>query len=287
MQSLVLSILLFTPLALFGSDQDLKGGGDGEQPGKPPRGAAAPEPGGDPAPSDASALERWYPYPLQPPFIGDSYEGWDGVDIVYPGSATFQIGHEPAIPSALAILDSPGQEFRPGYFIVHFANPVSREAHLLLDGLSGKLRGPDGRELARWYIPNRALIAFVDSAGAYEQIAGSELVDWIGRYQPAYKLSALIGSTPLESPERLARHSYLLNVDLVPGHDHAGVAGAIRGLGARVVRRVCLPGKKTYDVHYLVVEAPPSRIVDIALLEGVRTIQEAGEGLRVHDLSGG
>lgn len=239
-----------------------------------------PAPGGVQAvtPREA-AFREWYPYAILPPF--EDANG-DTIDVVHPGNARFAIGREPLFPEALRKDRVRGEPFDPGYFLVHFAGGVDGEARQLLDGLTGAPIGPDGRELARWYIPNAALIAWIDSWETYDELLDDDTVDAVLVYHPAYKLSPWIGRADIErGPE------FVLNVDVVPGHSVPELERELARGGFEVVREVYIPGRREYDVHYLIVRTAGRNILDLARYEGVRYIQEAGRGLRTYDLSGG
>ncbi|MEM7165312.1 MAG: immunoglobulin domain-containing protein, partial [Planctomycetota bacterium] len=223
----------------------------------------------------------WYPYESVPPFFAVEL---GEPDTIHALSARFQIGREPVIPSELA---RRGDASRPGYWIVHFKDGVDARAKQLLDELTGPVQGPDGRTLARWYIPDQALIAFVENAAILDAIVESPLVDWTGPYHPAYKLCPSIGRAYLTSPDRMGRETYVLNVDLIPGHAVLDVVTQASALGAALLTEVYRPGLQTYDVHYLVLQAAPQVVTALAQIEGVRVIQEAGDGEAQYDLSGG
>ena len=228
----------------------------------------------------------WYPFAQKPPFVGASAIE-DTTALVYAGNAVFAAGDPPEIPSALTKPLFKGGVFQPGYFIVHHADSVRRQDKDLLDTLTGPVRRDDGSELARWYVPNNSLVAWVGNEATLLALQSSPAVDWVGRYQPAYKLDATIGSIPLTSLDRVGRFTYLLNVDLMPGYPEVLVAEAVKSFGATVHTSVHLRGRQSYDVRFLVVEASPNVVAGIATLEGVRMIQERGDGLRLYDLSGG
>lgn len=224
------------------------------------------------------AFAQWYPFNEAPPFQNTDE---DGIDVVYPGNARFSVDREVTIPDALRA-DRTEEAFDPGYFIVHFAAGVDADAKQLLNDLTGVPRAADGRELARWYIPNGALLAFVDSYETWDEIASDDSVDAVLPYHPAYKLSPWIGRAEIPRGR-----TYFLNVDLVPGHSPIAVARNLVNRGFRVAETVHVPGQRGYDVHYLVVESLPGRVIDLARVEGIRYIQESGQGIRTYDLSGG
>ena len=229
----------------------------------------------------------WYPYSILPPFYGPTYQQQDASDVVYPGNARFHIDAEPEIPEPLRRPLQIDGEFVGGYWLVHFAQGVTPQLQQRLDELTGEVRGPDGRQLARWYIPNRTHIAWVQSTKILETLQGWPEVAAVLPYHPAYKISQWIGSFELTTPERVGRNSYLLNVDLIPGHSAAAVKEALTEQGIRVIDEIYLPGLQTYDVHYLIVQVRPQQLLDVVFIEGVRMIQETGDGLREYDLSAG
>ncbi|MAW77936.1 MAG: hypothetical protein CMJ95_11210, partial [Planctomycetes bacterium] len=246
---------------------------------------AAPEP--KRARDDTEHFRGWYPHSILPPFYGPTYQQQDAFDVVYPGNARFHIDAEPEIPVELHRPLQVAGQFVAGYWLVHFDQGVTPELQQRLDELTGEVRGPDGRQLARWYIPNRTHIAWVQSAKILETLQGWSEVATVLPYHPAYKISQWIGSFELTTPERVGRASYLLNVDLIPGHSAAAVKEALTEQGIRVIDEIYLPGLKTYDVHYLIAQVRPQQLLDVVLIEGVRMIQETGDGLRKYDISGG
>lgn len=248
-----------------------------------------PAPFTGPPTADAAQQDfSWYPHQALPPFVSEFVElDDDSPDVIHAGNAVFSIDDEPALPDALRkpLLGAGG--FEPGWFVVHFDGPVTREHKQLLDELTGPVQRGDGSALSRWYVPNDSLAAYVPDLRTYERLESSDPVNWIGRYQPAYKLDPTIGSVPLTSPDRVGRAFYRLDVDLMPGADSQDVLDGLSRLGAAFVEEVHIRGKREYDVHYLIVDAAPEVVTQLARVEGVRTIQETGDGLARYDVSGG
>ncbi len=288
-QWLALSLLLL-PLIVLADDGKVANPFPSPVDGKPLHGAAADEAAAQQdhrpiARADAPGLAGWYPYHLAPPFI--ETENPDHPSIVHAGNARFEVDALPTIPLELEVIPDRELPLPAGWWVVHFRAGVTEDAKQLLDDVTGEIQRPDGSELARWYLPNRALIAHLDSWDAHDEVANSDLVDWLGPYQPAYKLSPLIGTMVLTSPDRVARNTYLLDVDVIPGHPSATLRTDLEARGLRIITEVHQRGLQTYDLHFLVVEALPRQLVDIALVEGVRLIQESGDGVRMFDISGG
>lgn len=249
---------------------------------QPDRPTGAEKIEGSPPPQNMS----WYPHEIRPPFLGDLYELEDTVDVVYAGSATFTAGDPPAIPEALRKSVN-REQFEPGYFILHFEADLRPVDKSRVDELTGAVTRADGTSLARWYLPNNAVVAWVSTVELLEQLEEEDRMDWVGRYEPAYKLDPTIGSAPLTSPHRVGRLLWQLNVDIIPGHRFASIESALAGLGVNVLQRVDLRGASTYDQQFLVVSATTRQITAMAAIEGIRMIQESGDGPAIYDLSGG
>jgi len=183
-------------------------------------------------------LSDWYRFELSPPFIAT--KAADGPQVIHAGNARFSLDSLPELPEELRI--DPSKQFSPGWWIVHFRDGVTEDAKQLLDDVTGEIFGPDGRELARWYLPNRALIAYFENRDAYQEVATSDLVDGLLPYHPAFKLSQYIGSAELTTPWRKLRRPYFLNVDLIPGAPVAPIRAELEELGLTVRDEIYLPG---------------------------------------------
>ena len=230
----------------------------------------------------------WWSHGELPPFVSEFVEaGDDHPDLIHAGSAVFTVDGEPELPAALRKDLTVAGRFQPGWFVVHFERDITAADKALLDGLTGPVRRADGSELSRWYVPNNAMAAWVADAGVFEALRDADPIDLVTRYQPAYKLDPTIGSASLGTPTRAARATYVLNLDVMPGADPAAVAREATALGAAVLEVVELRGASVYDVRFVVVEVQPGDVADMALIEGVRMVQEAGDGLAHQDLSGG
>ena len=141
----------------------------------------------------------WFPYAEDqlPPYVGSLVEE-DAGDLLHAGNAVFTVDDPPAVPAGLAKPLFQGGRLEPGYFLVHFEEAIRAEDKLLLDLLTGPVRRADGSPLARWYVPNNTLVAWVADTETLRALSDSLRVDWVGRYQPAYKLDPRIGTVPLE-----------------------------------------------------------------------------------------
>jgi PKD repeat protein len=230
----------------------------------------------------------WWPHGELPPFVSEFVEEADDhEDLIHAGSGLLTIEGEPELPAALHKELFVGGRFQPGWFLVHFERPVTVDDKLFLDATTGPVRRADGSALARWYVPNNTLAAWIDSADVYTALEEAGPIDLVARYQPAYKVDPRIGAAVLNEPARAARATYVLNLDVMPGHSIQAVARDAQALGAVVHDQIELRGASVYDVRFAVVEVEPALVTAMALIEGVRTVQEAGAGLAKHDLSGG
>jgi len=232
------------------------------------------------------SARNWYPHWPFPPFV-HQVNSPDHLQMVYLGNCQFLAGTELPLPPELKIETSRESDLSAGYWIVHLKRGMTEEVKNFLDSVTGSTINPDGKALTRWYIPNRSAVVYIDSWETHDLIERSGHVDWMGPYHPAYKLSPEIGRAPLQTPSRIERQTLLLNIDLIPGTDVEAVVVELRERGITVLREIFLPGQKTYDVHYLIAEVRPHQVTQIAMVEGVRFIQEAPDGKREYDLSGG
>lgn len=223
-----------------------------------------------------------------PPFVSEFVElDEDHERLIHAGSGLLTVDGEPELPASLRKELFAGGRFVSGWFVVHFERDITPADKLLLDTLTGPVRRADGSALSRWYVPNNALAAWVDDASVLQALQEADPIDFVARYQPAYKLDPRIGAAVFTEPGRMARASYVLNVDIMPGHDVTAVVRELRQLGAVVLDQVALRGASVYDVNFVVVDVMPGLVTQVALIEGVRTVQETGGGLARYDLSGG
>ena len=160
-------------------------------------------------------------------------------------------------------------KLEPGYFLVHFRGAITARDKDWLDGLTARVRRADGSELARWYVPDDTLVVWVDGATTWLALERSERTDWVGRYQPAYKLDPALADAPLDVAQEW-------NIDLVPGHAPERVIRELEASGVRVREVVHHRGRGAFDVHFLVAEGPPRLLAEVAWVEGIRLVQPRG-----------
>ncbi len=195
---------------------------------------------------------------------------------VQPGHLAFALGAPPRLPAQLVKPLFAEGRLVPGYFIVHFRGPITPADKAWLDELTGSVRRDDGTQLARAYVPDDALLAWVERTSTWLALRRSPRTDWIGRYEPAYKLDPTLWGARECAP-------LLLDVDLVPGHAPQRVVEALESLGARVLEQVHYRGRRGHDLAFLVVEAAEDGLAELAGVEGIRVIQRRGVAQVVGD----
>jgi hypothetical protein len=97
-------------------------------------------------------------------------------------------------------------------------------------------------------------------------------VQWVGLYEPAYRLSPEIGRRVHNDPTRRADNRLWLTLDIFPGEDPLAVIEAVRAAGGEIA--ASLP---TLDAHRLHVRIPPGLESELARIRGVQWIEEWGE----------
>jgi hypothetical protein len=105
---------------------------------------------------------------------------------------------------------------------------VRAEDKALLDLLTGAVRRADGSALARWYVPNDTLVAWIADEATHALLSEHDRVDWVGRYEPAYKLDARIGRPRKGVPARARR--VVVGCLCGSGSLIRNVGGAVRGI---------------------------------------------------------
>jgi hypothetical protein len=121
---------------------------------------------------------------------------------------------EPPLPDRLRLDGYPLEE--SGYYIVQFSEVVLPEWQNRLDAIGVERLG---------YVPNNALLVRMTSAQR-AVVAGLEVVQWIGIYQPAYRLSP-------DLPRHLEGKSVLI-VMTFPGVDLARIVTTLRDWGGTI-----------------------------------------------------
>ena len=163
---------------------------------------------------------------------------------------------EPDLPAGLSISEYPVDV--KGYYIVQFIGPVKPEwkEHL------GRL----GCEIYD-YIPNNAFIVRMD-AETKEQLKELEFLQWIGIYQPAYRISSELSK---DLPGKIN-----ITVLLFRPNDREEISNCLVEMGGRV---------SASSNEVIRAEIETSRINDIANINGVEWIEEYIQPTLLNDVS--
>jgi hypothetical protein len=148
------------------------------------------------------------------------------------------------------------------YYLVQFQDPIGHAARSVIESQGGSVLD---------YVPNQALLVRLP-ADAAEAVASDPMVQWLGAFTPALKLSPEIGRRTFTDPQRAADSHLWLTVELFPGEDPAVPRAAIEGMGGEVAA--------TFDdalTHRLHVRLAPARLQEMAAVAGVRWIEEFPE----------
>lgn len=149
------------------------------------------------------------------------------------------------------------------YFIVQFSGPIGEREQLLVTEAGGEVFD---------YIPNHALLLRLSPAAEAALRARPDAVQWIGFYEPAYRLSPEIGTRTFADPARAADDHLWLTLDVFRGGDPQAVAAAATALGAQLVGMDSMP-----HVTRLRVRARPAILHGLARIRDVQWIEEWGE----------
>jgi hypothetical protein len=165
---------------------------------------------------------------------------------------------EAALPADLTA--SAGEYADQGYFLVQTTAPITEQWRASLEGAGATIYG---------YVPEFTLLVGMDRA-AQTRVRALSGATWVGLWHPAYKISPLIGTQVVVSPERLADPNYRLMVRVF--RDAAGVAREVESLGCRVL-------ESTDDgfSRRLLLSAPRQSVPAIARVRDVWWIEEQPE----------
>ena len=171
---------------------------------------------------------------------------------------------EPDIDSWLRAEEpAPGEA---GYYLVQLNGPPDAENKAAVQRAGGELIA---------YVPDNAYIVRMGT-GAANALRSSDLVDWVGTYHPAYKISPTLGTHEFRNPKRAADSFLTLRVRVFD--DLGGTADAVRRLGAEVL--------ETSDDGFqklLIVRASRPVVNSIARLAEVWWIEEKPEYFLMND----
>lgn len=195
---------------------------------------------------------------------------------IHAGYAAFAVDAPPPVQASLAKPVLRNGRLEPGYFLLHFRRALTSADVDRLDGLVGQ-RACDGLEAIRWHVPEDALVLWVDDLRTLLALWRFEHTDWVGRYEPGYKVDPALVLDALEDvPLRL-------EIELIPGHSPELVARELEDLGARLLAQDPLCAGHSDEVldDVLVVEALPRLVTRLAWVEGIQKLQEHDEADRL------
>ncbi len=166
---------------------------------------------------------------------------------------------EPAIPERLRVAeDGPGQAYK----LIHLNQPMNADLARTL-----AVRGV----VTLSYVPENAFVVRVGNAAALDDLP---FVDWVGDYQPAYKIHPAVGRAEFASAERRAL-GFVLHVSLHPGAPMKPVRQAMRALGGEVLAEADAGLLQRFEVRFA---GPEEALVEaLARLPDVAWIVEKGE----------
>ena len=189
--------------------------------------AASARVGGGPYGESAERDLAWWPYELKPPFGRLSAEERGEAAAIVVGNTSFLV-HRGAPPIPAQLTDARPAAEGGGYYIAHLTAPLGVDA-------VKRLRSA-GVDPIR-YVPRSGYLMRIP-AGGVPALTGAAAVDGLYRYQPAWKISPLIGKRPVSAPAaaRRAPEALHLRLSVFPGEDPSAVARRAGELGAEVLR---------------------------------------------------
>jgi hypothetical protein len=164
--------------------------------------------------------------------------------------------------TAATLTAPPDQSASADYFIVQFTGPIDRAARAAVAAGGGTIFD---------YIPHHALLVRLAPAAA-TALRADPRVQWIGLYEPAYRLDPAIGTRSFADPVRRADPLLWVTADFFAGEDPLAIAAAVRAAGGTV--------EAVFDdqaTHRLRVRIAREHLGALARIRGIRWIEEHGE----------
>ena len=118
------------------------------------------------------------------------------------------------------------------------------------------------------YVPNNGWLVRLDDA-SHGTVSSSPLLQYVGRYHPAYKIAPEIGTAPLPDPEKAASPIYSLIIRGWPGEEASNISAQVAALGGIVTY-----ADDDAAGAWVLADLNKSRIPDLAGVEAVRSIEE-------------
>lgn len=212
--------------------------------------------------------ESWYPFAVKPPFGED--RGADKPFMVYAGPARIDARPgvlPPAIPPELSIGEPLGS--RPAYYIVHFQDRIRSEwKQAVIDA---------GARSTENYLSNNALVFHILPA-AFDRVLAAPGVDWVGYYEPAYKVDPLIGKLRVRTDMLDQPVTFL--VALYGGAAPEPVQASLRAMGLEAPDDLAALRQEKHAPRgarpwILQVRGDRRQAPEIALLDDVQYVAEA------------
>ncbi len=186
----------------------------------------------------------------------------DGRDphTIHLRTAVFDTRVGPDLPATLTARPDPGAA--PDYFIVQYTGPIDRAARATIEAAGGRIFD---------YIPHHALLARLAPAAAAALRADSR-VEWIGLYEPAYRLDPAIGTRAFTDPARRSDPLLWVTADYFTGEDPLAIAAAVGAAGGTI--DALFDDATTHRMHIRIAR---EQLVELAHIRGVQWIEEFGE----------
>lgn len=153
---------------------------------------------------------------------------------------------------------------RGGLYIVQFAGPVKDEWLELLKGT--------GAELVT-YIPNNAYVVRADAteALALSQFRGEGFVQFVGDYEPAFRLSTALQAVRAEGQNALDNFVDV-TVQVIGGENARATVERLKGMGVEFISE-----HEVLNYHNVALKIGAARLGEIASIENVFAVEERGE----------
>ncbi len=228
---------------------------------------------------------RWYPYVIEAPFGMDL--GTDNEDMVYAGSARIHAvkgAQPPPVPKELTIRGEAGDV--ETLYIVHFDGEIQSEwKDQVIEA---------GGVSTENFIMHDSFI-FRLSPSAYQKVAAMPFVEWIGIYQPAYKIDPMIGKLPRRDyvEATTADEEVAFLVTLFGKTDVAKAVDKIKASGATIPSnswKELVEGPNAlpdWMAQTITVRGPRSLALELAKIDDVQYVAESPTVKRNYVISAG
>ncbi len=182
--------------------------------------------------------------------------------LILLAAARFDTRVGPDVPAGLRTRTAPAPFPDHEYYIVQGRGPIGPAFRSAIERANGDILD---------YIPNHALLVRL-APDAVAALAVEPEVQWIGLYEPAYRLSPAIGERVFADPARRADPLSWITADIFAGEDPLGIAAQVEAVGGEIVGLA-----DGAHVHRLRVRIARERIPDLAHIRGIQWLEEFGE----------